>query len=220
MTLEVVSEIIGTNIGGREADLALKHWLADRRSGLPARISTGGSDPDAMLCSFLSSYIRILPGILTCLSRVSCQPLAVTVADECILYFTALPGHLTGRNGINGLLTGAYRSHRLLEEFRDQFPELGRSKLAEFVNGEANLLVHALIGEPFSNEIDQACEQDFARLFLQLAAAPPFDSGAFISQMAGCSALANGRLKSLLEDHQINLGFGYQAQSGSRFGSL
>ncbi|WP_416396625.1 hypothetical protein [Allohahella sp. A8] len=249
MTLDVVDEIINSGVRRDFEASGLQLWIGRRLGQLPGRISIADTDAGAALGAFVRLYISLVPAVLQCISR-DAEPdsLLSAICDQCVRYFTELPEAVTGQSGVSGLLIKAYRCHRLVEEFRDTYPDLGRSDAFHFVNDEANLLVHQLVGEPFANEVDLACENDLDQLINQVCGPGGFDSRAFAQSLAdaadptpsapcseaddrceclcrrrhsgGCFRLRENNLATLLTAHKIALSLGYEPGFGSRFGSL
>ncbi|GAA3963532.1 hypothetical protein [Allohahella marinimesophila] len=245
MTLDVVDEIINSGVRRDFEASGLQLWIGRRLGQLPGRISIADKDAGAALGAFVRLYISVVPALLQCLAR-DAEPdgLLSAICAQCVRYFTELPEAVTGQSGVSGLLIKAYRCHRLVEEFRDTYPDLGRSEAFHFVNDEANLLVHQLVGEPFANEVDMACENDLDQLINQVSGPSGFDSRAFAQSLAiaagasrkgsgddcdclckrrhagGCFRLRENDLVNLLTAHKIALSLGYESGFGSRFGNL
>ncbi len=61
----------------------------------------------------------------------------------------------------------AYLAHRLLEEINDRFMMRAGMPLIPMDTAMSNLIVHALIGEPFANELDEAVQHTVERTMLK-----------------------------------------------------
>jgi len=139
---------------------ALEKFLRAKASSLHRSINTVETDPVESLIGFVRNYINSSPIDLAEFKRntieahieAETEPLFNIATD----YFLK-PLELTEKHtGLLMLMDAAYLSHRLLEEVNDHFLANSNITLCSSDNTQANLIMHALIGEEFANELDTA----------------------------------------------------------------
>ncbi|AJQ92773.1 hypothetical protein [Gynuella sunshinyii] len=120
-------------------------------------------DPVTKIVNFVKSYIAALPDCIAEIRAVSSQAGVynfvepfLTVAEAFIV---SPPSFTQGRHSLDTLISGAYVTHRLIEEVNDIFMSRTRFPLIPLDMTMSNLLVHELIGEPHSNDLDQTAEE-------------------------------------------------------------
>ena len=146
----------------QQSEAALKDWLEHRLPDLHPAIAPESGATDNML-HFINAYIAQVPDILEAAESVAeaaqirTQLLPVLkVAEAFFLKPPALPAD---HQGMLALLDEAYLAHRLVEEVNDRYVMHGCGPLIPLGMTRANLIVHQLLGEPFSNELDAAVDR-------------------------------------------------------------
>ncbi len=119
-------------------------------------------DPGASLLQFVIAYIEHVPEFIDAArditQRAGIQEYAepyLRVAED---YFLKPPEIVAGHVGLHELMDEAYLAHRLMEEVNDRFMLRAAIPLIPMDNTFSNLIVHALVGEPFANELDEAVQ--------------------------------------------------------------
>lgn len=149
------------------SDTVVRDWLTHRSPDLHRAIVSAAdvSTPDVSdtelletLMPFIDAYIGHVPDMLeaadavAAAARIREQLLPVLkVAEHFFLQPPDLPAD---HQGMLALLDEAYLAHRLVEEVNDRYVGHGCGPLIPLDNTRANLIVHQLLGEPFSNELD------------------------------------------------------------------
>ncbi len=113
--------------------------------------------------NFVVEYIDHVPVFIDVLYQASAKadissfiyPF-LDIAEE---NFLASATHEDGLVGLDVLLDKAYFTHRLLEELNDKYLLHTGSALIPMNMTWSNLIVHAILGEPFANDIDRIIEQ-------------------------------------------------------------
>lgn len=146
----------------QQSEAALKNWLEHKLPDLhPAIAPQPGAT--GILLNFIQAYIAQVPDILEAAeavadaAKIRTQLLPVLkVAEAFFLEPPALPAD---HKGMLALLDEAYLAHRLVEEVNDRYVIHGCGPLIPLGMTRANLIVHQLLGEPFSNELDAEVER-------------------------------------------------------------
>jgi hypothetical protein len=163
MSLDAVYEIIAKAKHADYRSKSYKDWLEDRIVLLHPSVNLPSSDPEGSLDRFVVRYIDLAPKMLHCISECAClsgiQSLIDPFLRVSVGYFTSPPLPIMQHTGLDGLFVKAYQTHRLIEELYDNNRSLARRADYAMETTQANLLAHHLIGEPFANELDNACEQ-------------------------------------------------------------
>ena len=152
---------------------------------LPDSIVVEGYQPATCLFQFALEYIEMAPRLIdfvdTCASDAGCADLFVPFIDAATRYFTQPSPLLARYEGLDSLLVRSYLCHRLMEEMYENNRSTRSSQLVDMEATRANLLVHQLIGEPFSNELDQS----IVVTVMQIAGTPDYyelDLNPFVQQ--------------------------------------
>ncbi len=168
MSLDAVYEIIATTRHSEHQAATYGDWLDCRLASLHPLVILPGPDQRASLDHFVIGYIEMAPRMLfwirECAEQAGLAPLFAAFLETAIGYFTTPRLPQIQHTGIEGLLVKAYQAHRLIEEMLDQNRSLARRIDCLDEATHASLLVHTLIGEPFANELDQACELTMATI--------------------------------------------------------
>ncbi|OZG73269.1 hypothetical protein BTA51_12395 [Hahella sp. CCB-MM4] len=211
MSLEAVYGIINQ---AKASELKTKHyanWLVNQLESLHRVISLKGSEPVADLSQFVIEYIELAPRIIECVADCAAtsrtHKLFKPFIDLSINYFVHPSVLVLRHTGLDGLLIRAYQSHRLIEELYENNHSLRNSPICELQATQANLLAHHLVGEPFSNEIDQAIQVTLR----QLVSMPDYyhlDLNKYLELTNDCRwQPVNDAWIHLLENHGIHLNF-------------
>lgn len=148
--------------------------MREKAASLPATITIDGYQPATCLFQFAVEYIEMAPRLIECVDACARESnkteLFAPFIDAATRYFTQPSVLLTRYEGLDGLLIRAYLCHRLMEEMYDNNYSTRSSQLVDIEATRANLLVHQLIGEPFSNELDQS----ITVTVLQIAGTPDY----------------------------------------------
>ncbi|MBK8971049.1 MAG: hypothetical protein IPM37_06640 [Hahellaceae bacterium] len=168
MSLEAVYEIIAKAKHAVLQNARYRDWLEERLNFFHRSIQMPAQDPILGLERFVLRYIDLAPRMLDCIDRLT---------REAGLAAQASPFLEAGQNfflhsglktleytGLEGLLIRAYQTHRLIEELYDCNRSLALRPDLGLENTEVNLLVHQLIGEPFANELDDACQSQLRKV--------------------------------------------------------
>jgi hypothetical protein len=143
------------------SDTVVRDWLSHRSPDLHRAIVSAvapDTDPIEALLTFIDAYIGHVPDMLEAAdavaeaARIREQLLPVLKVAEA--FFLQPPDLPADHQGMLALLDEAYLAHRLVEEVNDRYVGHGCGPLIPLDNTRANLIVHQLLGEPFSNELD------------------------------------------------------------------
>ncbi|MDX1456482.1 MAG: hypothetical protein R3276_02775 [Marinobacter sp.] len=165
---------------------AFLQQMREKASALPASITVDGYQPATALFQFAVEYIEMAPRLIECVEacarEAACLDLFAPFIDSAIRYFTQPSELLARHEGLDGLLIRAYLCHRLMEEMYENNYSIRSSQLVDVEATRANLLAHQLIGEPFSNELDESINITM----LQIAGTPDYyelDLDPFVDQV-------------------------------------
>ena len=155
-------------------ELARQRWtrvLGRRLDDLSAYVIFERPAAVESLVAFCEDYIRLAPDMLAqihaCARASRTEALFRPFLHTCVDYFIHPTLSVLNQVGPDGLLVRAYQCHRLIEELYDGNLSLRNSRLCNLEATQANLLAHALIGEPFANELDAATELAMRKLVRQ-----------------------------------------------------
>ena len=187
-----------------------EQWLRHKISSLHPAVQFEGTDPQRDLAAYLTEYVDLVPQMLQQISLCAEQGRVLTtfqrLIDRCAEYFVSPSGVPVTHPTLQSLVIPAYQSHRLIEEFHDNNRSLAHAPAGSMHATRINLLVHDIIGEPFANEVDQACLLSFREMvvmedYLEL------DLHAYRQAWESPAAAAfNRHWQSLMERHHIRLG--------------
>ncbi|ARU54157.1 MAG: hypothetical protein MI864_05210 [Pseudomonadales bacterium] len=174
-------------------------------------IGLHGDSPQDCLFNFAVEYIEMAPRLIECVEACAReadeQDLFQPFIDTAINYFIQPSVIFSKYVGLDGLLMNAYLCHRLIEEMYENNKSIRNSNLVDVKTTEANLLAHHLIGEPFSNELDQS----ILITVCQLMGAPSYyelDLNPFVRQVKHKAwNWMRDYWNSLLERNQIRFNF-------------
>lgn len=122
----------------------------------------------ASLLEFIIAYIEHVPGFLESAWQVARSAGIEAYATPCLKlaedFFLKPPEVVSGHVGLDELMDEAYLAHRLLEELNERFMDRAGMPLIPMNTTLSNLVIHSLIGEPFSNELEEAVHYAVERL--------------------------------------------------------
>ena len=160
MNVENIRELI------RSAnELELKnHYLQKLINVQPLHHSIVLSDHNAheSLLAFARDYINSVPDVLVALGDVS-QAAGIASFIEPLLNI-AVENFTIAPSGLDQLLDKAYFAHRLIEEAADFYSNKTGSSLIPPEMTQANLIIHALLGEAFANRLDSTVDDIVSQL--------------------------------------------------------
>ncbi len=141
----------------------LRKQICEQMEQLHHTIELPEDDPCNTLLLFVNDYINHVPEFMDALCIASKEagisdfifPF-LDIAEENFLSPVNQSEPLTG---LDVLLDKAYFAHRLIEEVNDQYLTKAGSTLIPMNMIWANLIVHSILGEPFSIELDDIVEQ-------------------------------------------------------------
>lgn len=119
------------------------------------------------LVDFIIAYISHVPTFLEASWAITKAAQIENYAEPFLQlaqdYFLKPPEIVSGHIGLQELMDEAYLAHRLMEEVNDRFMIHTSTPLLPMNMATSNLIVHSLIGEPFSNELDAAVDYTVER---------------------------------------------------------
>lgn len=125
--------------------------------------------PETALASFITQYIEHVPNFLEALGALMAEAgiseqgqVFLTIAEE---FFISPPELISEHTGLIGLLDEAYLSHRMIEEVSDRIQMTCGAALCPMDMNLSNVIVHAILGEEFANQLDLAVHYAIEALF-------------------------------------------------------
>ena len=145
--------------------------LRIRKNAIHMAIQLPAENPTASLMEFIIAYIENVPSFIDAARKIT-ETAKIQVYAEPYLklaedYFLKPPEIVAGHIGLDELLDEAYLAHRLMEEVNDRFMVRSSIPLVPMDMTMSNLIVHSLIGEPFSNELDEAVHYTVERAMMK-----------------------------------------------------
>lgn len=141
---------------------SLAAHLAGRVEGLHRAIRLPGDDAPGTLLRFVRAYVDEVPELVEAAASVASEA-GIDAQIQPVLhlaeaFFLSPPPELEGHEGLEAILDEAYLAHRLVEEVNDRYIAHFGQPLIPLDTTVANLVAHALIGEPFANQLDAAVQ--------------------------------------------------------------
>lgn len=162
MPFHLISELITQAKAQEQETKQLARQLEKMTNGLHSTIHISGEKKSAVsLTAFVLKYIEHAPKYLTVMVKASIEarmeewifPVIKLTED----FFLHPPSVVGQEKSLTRLMESAYLAHRLIEEINDRyFLEAGQVLIPVDMT-TANLIIHQLIGEPFSNQLDVLC---------------------------------------------------------------
>ena len=162
MPFHLISELITQAKVQEQETKQLARQLEKMTNGLHSTIHISGEKKSAFsLTTFVLKYIEHAPKYLTIMVKASIearmQPWILPVIKLTEDFFLHPPSVVGQEKSLTRLMESAYLAHRLIEEINDRyFLEAGQVLIPVDMT-TANLIIHQLIGEPFSNQLDVLC---------------------------------------------------------------
>lgn len=162
MPFHLISELITQAKVQEQETKQLARQLEKMTNGLHSTIHISGEKKSAVsLTAFVLKYIEHAPKYLTVMVKASIearmQEWILPVIKLTEDFFLHPPSVVGQDKSLTRLMESAYLAHRLIEEINDRyFLEAGQVLIPVDMT-TANLIIHQLIGEPFSNQLDVLC---------------------------------------------------------------
>ncbi|WP_426415548.1 hypothetical protein [Aestuariirhabdus sp. LZHN29] len=170
MSVSAIRKLIKDALQKEQETEHLKAHLASLKNGLHPLLGLDQGKANDKLLEFSTRYINYVPQFIEVVEegaqRTGTGALVtpyVTIAKEYFL--TPVPA-ISGHEGLIGLFDEAYLCHRLLEEVNDIFWSNGGFPLLPLDTSQANVIAHAIVGEPFANELDSLVAEAVSGLSL------------------------------------------------------
>ncbi len=162
MPFHLISELITQAKAQEQETNQLARQLEKMTNGLHSTIRISSEKKSAVsLTTFVLKYIEHAPKYLTVMVKASIearmQAWILPVIKLTEDFFLHPPSVVGQEKSLTRLMESAYLAHRLIEEINDRyFLEAGQVLIPVDMT-TANLIIHQLIGEPFSNQLDALC---------------------------------------------------------------
>lgn len=148
----------------REAETGeLRRKLQRQLAALHSSIQLPEAARLATLQAFVEEYIGHVPRLVQALEAAGRdagqEALVEPILSRIKASFTLKPGE-----GMATLLDRAYYVQRLVEEINDRYLLMAGAPLLTLDMTTANLIIHSLIGEPYSNQLDEEAAHTAAHI--------------------------------------------------------
>ena len=164
------------------------------------------ADALSSLLQFITAYIEHVPDFLDAARKISQNAGIEAYTTPCLKlaedYFLKPPEIVCDHVGLEELMDEAYLAHRLMEEINDRFMARAGTPLIPMDTTLSNLVIHNLIGEPFSNELDEAVHYSVERVAANESA---YDQPAFKHYVSSLTPDEAGHWPCLMDQLSINL---------------
>ena len=141
-------------------NLSLLAFSESKLGLLHRTIKLPKTNPKHALADFITSYIEHVPTFLEALIELLHEAelyeqgsAFLTIAEE---FFITTEGSTPIEAGVAKLLDRAYLSHRIIEEISDQIHASSGIALSPMDMSISNIVVHALLGDEYANNLDLA----------------------------------------------------------------
>jgi len=159
---EKLGEVINRAKGHEQSTGQLSLHLQKVTEGLHSSVTIKNKKHSpAALANFVIKYIEHAPKFLSVMAKASTETSMIgltlpiiKVSEDFFLHPPEILGH---EESLQRLMEAAYLTHRLIEEVNDRFLLETGQALVPVDMITANLIIHNLIGEPFSNQLDDFC---------------------------------------------------------------
>ncbi len=210
MSTKRIREAIAQAVISEHQTKHLEKLLCLQIDKLHSAIELPEEDTIDILKDFVIKYIEHVPDMLDAVEGVTTeaglssysQPF-IELAKE---YFLKPPELISNHSGLDELMAEAYLAHRLIEEINDRFIPKAGIPLVPIDMTCSNLIIHHVIGEPFSNELDDAVHVTAETLMKResIFDSEPFQRYAERHKKAGWSDVEK-KWPCLTDDAAINL---------------
>ncbi len=148
---------------------SLRIYVATQIPKLHHAIGLPDSDSPEALIGFLNRYIEHVPDFLDALIDIAqsagIYPFIEKLIHVAQSYFKHPPDLVGDHQGLLALVDEAYLAHRLMEEVNDRVLMLCGIPLIPMDMSFSNIIVHALLGDEFANQLDIAVHFSMESLF-------------------------------------------------------
>jgi hypothetical protein len=160
MPVVKIQEIISQAKAHEEKTNNLHKLVSSHLDDIHHSIEITDKDEVNALYNFAQAYIEHVPTFITEL-RDNAEKMGISTAIEKIVsvaeeFFIHPPTEITADHiGMDAILDEAYLAHRLMEELNDVFLLHHGLLLIPQDMITANLIIHAMIGDPFAGDLDE-----------------------------------------------------------------
>ena len=163
MNIAALREYLESTLGQLAEERRLAALLAELAAGLHRSLRLPAAHAAESLQDFVTAYVQEVPRLLAATGEAVVElddearvGRALRVAEQFLL---APPANEDALAKLENLLSGAYLSHRLVEEINDRHSVRGARPLLPLDATLANLVAHQLLGESFANQLDAVVER-------------------------------------------------------------
>lgn len=166
------------------------------------------SDGAGALVGFVETYVRHVPDFIASVRAIASQAGIYRFVEPFLsvseAFFLNPPEITDGREGLEAHMGAAFLTHRLLEEVNDIFMARTGFPLLALDMTSANLVIHALIGEPYSNQLDSAVGHIVAQMMSEQGVFQSAEFNQFLNQYSEDKSTDDW--ESLARQHGIEIG--------------
>jgi hypothetical protein len=184
----------------------LENMLKHQFDQVHMAIQLPPADAINSLLEFIIAYIEHVPDFLGAAREVSRDAGIEAYTNPCLKlaedYFLKPLEIVCDHVGLDELMDEAYLAHRLLEEVNDRFMARTGTPLIPMDTTLSNLIIHNLIGEPFSNELDEAVHYSIDQV---AAKESVYDRPAFKQYLSALNPDEPGNWPCLMDKLSIKL---------------
>ncbi|PJE79576.1 hypothetical protein CI610_01446 [invertebrate metagenome] len=173
MDILAIQRLIST---ARQAEMQseyLHKQVLSRMDDLIYRLDLPEDNPDRVLYRFAIQYIEHVDVFIRTIQDTSDKTGVSNFVDPflAIAIENFLSPQIQGDDidGLDILLDKAYFTHRLVEEVNDCYMVKTGTALLPINMTWANVVIHAVLGEPFANEIDSIVEETVQQMMASQA---------------------------------------------------
>jgi len=160
MTVAAIRGLIEEAIDQEDINHQLHHLIEQNLQHLHRSIRIPEHNQVQRMVDFVKSYVTQVPDFISSVrattTRAGIYAYAEPFLNVAEAFFLNPPEITRDHTGLDGLMGAAFLANRLIEEVNDVFMMKTGFPLMAMDMTTANLVIHALIGEPYSNELDQA----------------------------------------------------------------
>ncbi|RRJ82571.1 hypothetical protein [Aestuariirhabdus litorea] len=158
MSVNAIRDLIANASKQEEANHYLQSHLASLKNGLHPLLGLDHKTANEHLLEFCTRYINYVPNFIEVMEqgakRSRIESVILPFVDIAKEYFLNPSPAIAGHQGLIGLMDEAYLCHRLFEEVNDMVWNRGGYPMLPLDTSQANVIAHAIVGEPFANELD------------------------------------------------------------------
>jgi hypothetical protein len=184
----------------------LENMLKHQFDKVHMAIQLPQADAISSLLQFITAYIEHVPDFLDAARTISQNAGIEAYTVPCLKlaedFFLKPPEIVCDHVGLDELMDEAYLAHRLMEEVNDRFMARAGTPLIPMDTTLSNLIIHNLIGEPFSNELDEAVHYSIEQVAAKESA---YDKPAFKHYVSSLTPDETGNWPCLMDQLSINL---------------